>query len=168
MALEQIHLRVKFGGFEVECTGSEEFLRGGFKDSVEEVIMLVNATGTEELGDVRQQTQVVEYATERKSRQETSLSDIATRLGSKNAPELAMASAAYMTLVEKKEKFERKEILQVMRRLPSLYKLHMASNLKPALDRLVKKGHLNRVSKDTYALKATEIVRLERILYENR
>lgn len=91
---------------------------------------------------------------------------IASKLGVKSGPDLALAAAAYLTLAEKKAKFTRKELLEAMRDAAHYYKQAMRSNLTAALRSLIKEGKFSEVAKDTYALSAAQKQHLTTVISE--
>ena len=98
---------------------------------------------------------------------ELSVSTIATHLGAKTGPDLAFAAAAYLAMVQEKERFSRKDIHDAMRTDSGVYKRSMAKNLTPALQSLIKSGKVNEVAKESYALSAAGKERVESSLDNN-
>lgn len=85
-----------------------------------------------------------------------STNTIATHLGAKTGPDLAIAAAAHLELVKKKGTFTRKEIIHEMKSAATYYKGIMLGNLTKSLNYLVKNNRLNQVDKGVFALSAPE------------
>lgn len=87
---------------------------------------------------------------------ELSTSTIASRLGAKSGPDLAVAAAAHLDFTQGRGKFTRKQILAEMQGAAGYYKASMSGNLSKSLEGLVKSKRLNHMAGDTYALAADE------------
>ena len=93
-----------------------------------------------------------------------STATIAARLKADSGPDLAIASAARLTIFDGKGSFSRADLLTAMKQASGRYKVSMASNLSSTLRGLVKNGRLNETGSGTYALTATEREALESTL----
>lgn len=89
-----------------------------------------------------------------KPRIEMTTGSIAARLQVKSGPELVMAAAARLGIVEELNSFSRKRLTEQMRSATAYFKPSYVSNLSPLLNGLLKDGKLNEPSKDHFALTA--------------
>lgn len=85
-----------------------------------------------------------------------SINTIAGYLNVKDSKDLVMATATYLTFIEKKDVFARKEILDKMKEAPSYYKYSMSKNLTNSLKSLIEKNCLNQNKKGFYCLSQKE------------
>ncbi len=93
---------------------------------------------------------------------------IATHLKATTGTELAVAAAAHLARVKKKNTFTRQEINNEMKSATTYYKATMSGNLTKSLNTLVKRDRLNQRKKDVYALSAPEKEALETTLAQYR
>lgn len=74
-------------------------------------------------------------------------------LGAQSASDLAIAAAAHLTLVQKKERLSRQEIFDEMKTATSFFKSSYVNNHSNTLNVLVKQDRLRLlVPPDTYGL----------------
>ena len=158
---------LKIGHLEVEYEGSEAFLKEDIFRLMEKVIGFHAEHSTALSADLPQATTEDEDATVGQPETNMSTSTIATRLNAKSGPELAIAAAAHLTLVQDKEKFSREEIHNDMKSSPNHYKKSMSGNLSLSLQSLIKGGRLNEISDGHYALSAPERKKMEKNLAEH-
>jgi hypothetical protein len=90
-----------------------------------------------------------------------STNSIAAHIGVSSGPDLVMAAVAHLMLSQRKDKCTRKDISDEMKSATTYYKKSMSGNLTASLDTLVKAKRLNQISKDVYALSASEKTSLE-------
>jgi hypothetical protein len=93
------------------------------------------------------------------------VNSVADRVGAKSASELVIASAAYLQVVEGKQSFTRKELLDTMKSATSHYNQNMGSNLTASLKSLTT-SKLNQLANGTYSLKSHELSELRNKLAE--
>ena len=160
-------IALKIGHLEVEYEGSESFLKEDIFRLMEKVIGFHAEHSTALSAALPQATTEDEDATVGQPEINMSTSTIATSLNAKSGPELAIAAAAYLTLVQNKGKFSRDEIHENMKNATSYYKRSMSNNLTSLLQRLVKNGRLNEISDGHYALSAPERKKMEKNLAEH-
>ncbi len=148
---EHAKFHMKYNELEVEFEGDVTFIRDGLlsliSDSLSVLPQSLGPVNAAKGGGAAAQFDVDSQLT---------TNTIATQLGVKSGPELALAAAAHLTFVLKKEKFLRKEVLAEMQAAPTYYKANMSGNLTKILDTLTKNNQLNLVGDSTYALSATE------------
>jgi hypothetical protein len=87
------------------------------------------------------------------------VNSVADRLAVKSGPDLVIAAAAYLQIVEGKKSFTRKELLEAMKSATSHYNQNIGSNLSAALKSL-SGSKLNQLNNGTYALKSHELAAL--------
>lgn len=160
-------IALKIGHLEVEYEGSETFLKEDIFRLMEKVVGFQAKHSTALSAAPPQATTKNEDSTVGQSEINMSTSTIATRLNAKSGPELAIAAAAHLALVQKKEKFSRDDIHENMKAAPSYYKKNMSKNLTTLLQSLVKSERLNQISDGHYALSAPERKKMENNLAEH-
>lgn len=84
------------------------------------------------------------------------VNSVADRLSVKSGPELVIAAAAYLQIIEGKQSFTRKELLSAMKSATSYYNQNIGSNLGSSLKSL-STSKLNQLNNGTYALKSHEL-----------
>lgn len=161
MSEEIAKIRLKIGQLEVEYEGKASFLQDellnlmekltGFYTKHKEAIPIEPSQA--QTGGAGSGSSLGEF--------DHSTNTIATHLNATSGPELAIAAAAYLAHVKKKDTFTRQEINNEMKSATTYYNANMSTNLSKALNTLVKSKRLNQVSKGVYALSATEKKALE-------
>lgn len=153
-------IRIKLGAIEVEYEGSESFLKEelpSLLSVVSELYLRSNSSGLDERSSAnRDQAGTANSAglQATKLRIEMTTGSIAARLQVKSGPELVMAAAARLGIVEELNSFSRKRLTEQMRSATAYFKPSYASNLSGLLNSLLKDGKLNEPSKDHFALTA--------------
>ncbi len=97
-----------------------------------------------------------------------STNTIATLLKVKSACDLAIAAAAHLTLVQKKERLSRKEILDEMKSATSFFKASYANNHSSTLKALTNGDRLRLLATNTYGLSHKERKDLEKVLAQGQ
>ena len=147
----------KFGNFEVDCHGSEEFLKSSMVDMVTQILDLCckkqeaitsiyppnppSTSPTDANGTDTGQTEI-----------DKSINTIALDMGVKSGPDLIMAAVAYYCLVKGHKTVTRDDIAEGIKTATSFYNTNHTSNLTKNIKTLVKNKRLHLHSKDTYAL----------------
>lgn len=155
-----VKIRIKAGQFEIEFEGDKKFLEKDFLGLVTQVA-----------GVFKGQPEILTAEPSASISAPTfgdhfSTNTIATKLSVDRGPELVIAAAAHLALVQKRGTFSRKEIADEMKKAPQFYKRSYGSNLAKIIDRLVKSDRLHLVGERTYSLAAKEKSRLEDKLTE--
>lgn len=154
---ENSRIKIKMGTVEVECEGSESFI----KHELPEIIRSVSELYNESLGsnmpnsgpkDGKQDDPDSEISDGEMNIGTTG--SVAAKLKVNSGPELVIAAAARLTFAEKKDKFSRKDLLSSMKSASSYYRTTYSKNLSQYLSRLVKDGALLETAKDVYAIQA--------------
>ena len=154
-------VRIKFGQFEIDYEGDEKFLE---KDLVDLATQVVNVF--KEHAKILTEKPSAS-GSERTFEDTLSTNTIASKLDVKTGPELVLAACAYLALVQKKDTYSRKEIIDEMKSATTFFKDSYIGNLTQSLNTLVKaKKQLNLVRKDTYSLTADAKRALEAKLAE--
>ena len=164
MSNETAKIRLKMGQFEIEYEGKESFLKDELLNLTEKVLSLY--AENKELIPAEPAAQLSSVAGAQGNGLEHSTNTIAAHLKASTGPDLAIAAAAHLALVKRKDKFTRKEINDEMKEATTYYKDSMSSNLSKSLNTLVKDKWLNQVAKGSYALSAHEKKSLEAKLAE--
>lgn len=153
-------IRIKLGAIEVEYEGSESFLKEelpSLLSAVSDLYQRSNPSGlaepTSANGD-QGGTANAAGAQVAKPRIEMTTGSIAARLQVKSGPELVMAAAARLSIVEELSSFSRKRLTEQMRSATAYFKPSYVSNLSALLNSLLKDGKLNEPSKDHFAVTA--------------
>lgn len=165
MNSNSVKINFKIGQLEVRYEGRDSFLKDELSNFLEKILDLVKRDNTLLANSYHQSSGKVEDLKEENTLN-LSTATIASRINENNGPGLAMAAAAHLTFVEKKDSFSRKEILEEMKTASNYYKAPMGSNLGANLNRLVKKGRLNQTASGTYALASTEKEKLKNAIVE--
>lgn len=92
-----------------------------------------------------------------------SLINIAGKLNSKSASELAIAAATFLHFIEGKTAFSRDELSSTMKKATGFYKDTMMNNLTKTLTQLEKNGTFNK-SSSLYSIQANKVNELNAIL----
>lgn len=149
--------RIKIGAFEVECEGSEEFVKNELLKLCSSVSELSKESDfvvpPEQIEAPKQHEQAKKHHP--KSKIQMTTGTIVSKLGGKNAPGLILAACAHLLITQGKKTAMRQEILEQMKTATGHYKKSMGGNMTSLLSVLVKNGKLNEVSKDTYSLPET-------------
>ena len=152
-------IHIKVGNLEIGYEGSEEYIRNDLLSTVKKV---KDMFGIDEIPQIPTETQMQVQPPQPTGKQiQGTVANISAKLGVKNGPELVMATAAYLTMVEQCGQFTRKQIIDNMKTASSYFKASYVSNLSQHLNNLVKKGMINEVAKDTYALPVSSITEME-------
>jgi hypothetical protein len=96
-----------------------------------------------------------------------STNTIATLLGAKSASDLAIAAAAHLTLVQKKERLSRREILDEMKSATPFFKSSFDNNHSSTLKTLTSRDRLRLLAPDSYGLSHKERTELEKLLAQS-
>lgn len=140
-------IRARLGDLEIEYDGSQEYIAKGLLAFAKEFLASFDAAPKVA---ARSETSIKRQTTN------LSTSSIAQKLGVKTGPELAIAAAAQLILVQKKDAFSHSELLAEMRAAKMFYKKSFHSNLGQTLKTLVSAGRLNHIGGDDYSLSAKE------------
>src|SRR5437764_172633 len=118
---DQVHLRMKIGSAEVECTATTDFLASKLIGLLEEVIVTldghVSSSNTHNPTNVESTPRRDSSASRIEGRQEpfeATTASIAAALGGSSGGDLTIAACAQLTFVQKKELLPRKDILSEM------------------------------------------------------
>lgn len=151
-------LRIRIGDLEIDCEGTEDFLKKELPALLRTAMELHNTVGLPpgahgDAGGSR--------GPARKSLPSLTTSTIAAKLKSDSGPTLLLAAAGHLSLVKNKDTFTRQELLTEMKGAPAYYKKSYSSNLSRYLARAVTEGKLQETAKNTYALSADTRSELE-------
>lgn len=150
-------IRLKIGQLEVEYEGKPSFLQDGLFNLLEKMVGFY----TEHKAAIPADPTPAKTTGAGPGDLDYSTNTIATHLGSKSGPDLAIAAAAHLGLVKKKDTFTRKEINNEMKSATTYYKASMSTNLSKSLHTLVRGKHFNQTAKGVYALSGPERKALE-------
>lgn len=150
-------LRIRIGEVEIEYEGSEEFLKQELPQLLTTAMELrkaADASGSKAGagGGEKKGASPLGAAT---------TATIAARLKVKSGPDLLIAAAARLTLIQNKDTFTRQELLAEMQTASSYYKKSYSNNLSSYLSGCVSSGDLTETARHTYALGATKKESLE-------
>ncbi|MES2803632.1 MAG: hypothetical protein V4654_14155 [Bdellovibrionota bacterium] len=146
-------VRIKFGAMEIDFEGSEQFLKDEFIELIKTVHSLAKDSGVNLFqpetfaGEVPKSSSVGLSS-------ELGINTVAQKLDSKSGPDLVLAAAAKLTLIDKKEKFSTKDLLAEMRNATSYFKDTYSKNMTSSMNTLVKGGRLNDVGSGNYSIPA--------------
>ena len=141
-------IRIHIGDIEIEFEGSEEFIQEQIPELLQDIAQMRVSSDAE--------PEVIEEvsAEEREKFSDLSPTTIAQKIDAKTGRDLIIAAAAYLTFVENKPTFSRREILDMMKKASHYYQKNYSKNLSGYLKRLVKDKILLQTSTGLYALSA--------------
>jgi hypothetical protein len=160
---ENSRIKIKMGAIEVECEGSEAFL----KQELPLIIKSVSELYNDSLHSIPSVNTVPEASADNvnNSSSETistgTTGSVAAKLSVKSGSDLLMAAAARMTFGLGKNTFSRKDLLTEMKSASSYYKTSYGSNLSTYLSTAVKDGAFLETSKGIYAIQASKATSLK-------
>lgn len=154
-------IKIKMGPIEVEYEGSESFLKEELPLILKAVSDLYQTTGVEINPPASNNPEPPKSNNSGGTNIVGTTSSIAGKLGVKSGTELIVASAARLTFVLNKEKFNRKDILNEMKSASAYFKNSYGSNLTTYLNNLVKDGTFLETSSGIYAISATKSASLK-------
>ncbi|PLZ01956.1 hypothetical protein CY652_13070 [Burkholderia sp. WAC0059] len=152
-------IRIKLGAIEVEYEGSETFLKEelpALLSAVSDLYQRSQADGASD-SDLPKATNPSTLNGSEGLKHEPlqgTTNTIAARLQVKKGPDLVLAAAARLALVQNLQLFSRQQVLDEMKSATQYFRPAHLNNLTRSLHGLVKDGKLNEPSKDNYALTA--------------
>jgi uncharacterized protein YcbK (DUF882 family) len=158
---ESAKIRIKIGAIEIEYEGKASFLQDELLDLVQNVVGFYAEHKAAIHIDTPQEKAEKSDSGGSSTHLDHSTNTIAGHLGATSGSDLAIAAAARLTFVKKREKFTHREIDTEMKSATTYYNKNMSSNLSSSLNTLVRGKRLNQVGKDVYALSANEKTTLE-------
>ena len=152
--------RVKMGLMEIECEGTEEFLKSEVPTLLQTVTELYRSAPVAPSGTDDAEENPSDYSPPSNGIAGTTRA-LASRLGVKTEAELAQAAAAKLDLVDGLSTFSRKQLLDEMKSATGYYKSTFSNNLSKSLATLVKDDRLREPSSEKYCLSAAAKADLE-------
>lgn len=152
-----VKIQVRIGQSEVSYEGPISFLQSDLFLFMKEAATWCK-TNTPSDDPTLKDTPSVSNKTEKF---DLSMVTIASRLGGKKPQELIVAACAYLTLVEGKKNFNKKEIHEEMKKATGYYQESHGKNLGRDLRALIRKGDIKGIKEDSYALSAEKKKKLE-------
>jgi hypothetical protein len=153
-------IKIKFGPIEVEFEGTEKFLKEELSAVLDAIRKLYETSGLPPVNTADFQSPS-NGGTVDKS---LTVSAAAKKLGVKTGPELAVAAAAILVLVQGKATFSRSELLEEMKRGVGHFEETYRKNLTNTLISLTKSDKFRSMSKNQYALSSETHKELEQKL----
>lgn len=165
-----MRFRIKLGGAELDYEGGVDFLKAEIMPIVERILGMLETRA--EFLDPLPTPHVDQSSKGAISAGVPDLSHstntIARLLNAKSASDLVIAAAAHLTLMQKKERLSRQELLDEMKKASSFFKSSYVNNLSNSLKVLVNADRLRLLAPDTYGLSHKERTTLEKILAERK
>jgi len=156
----KVHIRID--QLEVDCEGSEEFVRVELPKILEAVSKFNQIAGSDTgRGDDGELT--ARRTAGPKSTRVTTAT-VAAKLDAKTGTDVAMAAAAKLALVDSQDEFSRDDLLTEMKNAKGFYKKTHSGNLSAHLNSLVKQGKLHEVSADRYSIPQSVKSNMEQLL----
>jgi hypothetical protein len=155
-------IRIKMGQIELEYEGSEDFLKQELPDLLRAVSELYRTHPS------IQTTSPPPTTSQSPELASLSTSSISSRLAVNTGPKLIIAAAAKLTLVDKKETFERDELITEMRLAKAYFKANYVNNLTGYLNTLIRDNQINQLGEDSFTLSAPKRETLEKELATSR
>jgi hypothetical protein len=157
-------LRIRIGEVEIDCEGTEEFLKQEFPQLLTTVMALQKAAGSTQTGG-KEKKRAGGSASDDDDMPSLTTGSIAATLGCKSGSDLLLAAAAHLALMKKAEPFSRQKLLAEMQEATSYYKTSYSANLSKYIKTaLLKDGPLSETAKNSFALKAAVRTQLEQKL----
>lgn len=130
-------LRIKVGQVEVECEGSDDFLRKELPELLRVVLELRGSSGDSSAND--SESTVDGAHTDRSAAAGVlSTSTVAAKIDAKTGSDLTLAAVAALVIGGRKDSVSRGEILKAMQSAKAYYKTTYRNNLSKSLATLVK------------------------------
>jgi len=155
---EKSRIKIKMGAIEVECEGSENFLKQELPELIKSVSEMYSNSIPSIPEDEPVETEITEAASANQTNDTLNIGttgSVAAKLSVKSGADLLIAAAARLTFGLGKSTFSRKEVLTEMKSATSYYKTSYGGNLTKYLSRAVKDGKFLETSKGVYAIQAT-------------
>lgn len=152
-------IKLKIGPVEVECEGSEDFL----KSELPELLKLALSIHKEHAAIPPAAEERADPKPKGTSGQtvQMSVKSVAAKLSASKGPEIIMAAVASLALMKGKEAFPRQEILDEMKLAAGYYKASMRGNLSGSLKGLVDSGDLIEQSSEVYTIPPDKLAEIE-------
>ena len=166
MSENTVKIRLKFDQFEIDYEGPLQFLQDSLSAFMKEVLVLYEDHKDIPPISPLSDTEKTQTTPNKDRKIDLSVDTIASHIQASTGPDLILAACAYLTFVENKNKFSRKEILDRMKDAQNHYKQSMGSNLSEYLKGLVEKKFLNQLSSGSYALNAAKKAEMEKELLD--
>ena len=148
-------IRIKVGHIEVEYDGAEHFNKTEFTELLSTILDTYHKNPIAAAA-----IQATSAPSAMPAEVAMSTSDIATKLGGKTGPDLAIAAVAHLIIIKGMKSCSQKEILGEMRNAPAHFSKSYASNIAKILQTLAKRSELTNPAASTYSLPAAKIADL--------
>ncbi|WP_440068573.1 hypothetical protein [Tenacibaculum discolor] len=155
---ENSRIKIKMGAIEVECEGSESFLKDELPELIKSVSEMYNNSNHSLSADESVEMSSIDVSSQNQLNGTLNIGttgSVAAKLSVKSGSELLIAAAARLTFGLAKSTFTRKEVLTEMKSATSYYKTSYGANLTKYLSSAVKDGKFLETSKGVYAIQAT-------------
>ena len=163
---DNVKIRIKAHWIEVEYEGASSYLNKDILDLIEGIATLTKTHAVPSIDDAPSGGPT-NTPPSPSLLPDMTTNTIASTLDAKSGSELAISAAAKLTLVDQREKFDRKTLLAEMKEASTYYKTSFGSNLTKSIETLTKSDRLRLVAKDTYGLSAQERQRIHATLTGN-
>ena len=157
-----VKLKLKIGTAEIDYEGNEAFL-------IDHVFRVFErALSANPISDEPDTKPPASEGDSRGEIHHLATNSIASILNVDSGPELIVAAAAHLDLVQGKESFSRSDLRQEMRNATRFFKSSYTSNLSSYIGNLVKSEQLHEIGQETYALPEGKRQSLKAQLDEHR
>ncbi|WP_298851424.1 hypothetical protein [uncultured Sphingomonas sp.] len=163
-------VRIKAGPVEFEYEGETELGVADIKDLFTHIETLFKVPVLAEGGEPHGQDGAASHSDadngsspSAKGAAKLHVNSVAKALDAKTGPDLAIAAAATLQIIEGKDVFSRNELLDTMRKATKYYNKNMSGNLTKILNGLIGE-ELNQIAEGSYSLSAAKIKALEATL----
>lgn len=158
-------IRVRMGEIEVECEGTESFLKNELPNLLSAVSRLYGESGQKAAVNKRHEAGgAAGTRGESEGTIKGTTATLAGRLKVKSGNDLILAAAAHLTFVANSAEFSRQDLLDQVRGATGYFKDSYSKNLTNYLNSRVKAGQLMEPRTGHYALSAGEVERLRTAL----
>lgn len=155
-------LRIKIGDVEIDCEGTEDFLKQELPQLLTTAMELRKAVGKPQISPNNDKHAQGGIGTGSSEVPSMTTAAIAARIGVNSGSGLLKAAAAHLTLVKGVASYSRQQLLAEMQSATSYYKKNYSPNLSKYIKTaLQKEGFLSETATNSYALTAAASAALE-------
>jgi hypothetical protein len=153
-------IRIKIGVVEFEYEGDAQFTQDSISELLTHMESLFSASAKElskALGESFDTEKSPSDNSPTSPIPQQHMNTVAAKLNAKTGPELAMAAAAQLQIIQGNQSFHRDKLLAEMKTATNYYNQNMSGNLSKMLKTLTTSQKFTQVATDTYSLTANEI-----------
>lgn len=161
------NIKIKIGSIEIKYEGTEDYLKNDLPALIDKLVALKGVQTEEPISESTDETEEKPSESKGVSNNaplQMSINSISAKLNVKSGSDLIIAACAHLTLVQNRETFQRKDILNEMKKASNYFKISHRGNLTSLLKTLVTNHKLIERKTDTYAISANTLKSLKSTL----